>query len=79
MGTSIGKQDSSANAMATAKHWLESHGVQYRQMTVHHLKIGAVNFYPSTGTITIDGEMMRYPARGLDALKTVLSDMCTVK
>ena len=34
----------------------------------HHLKVGNVNFWPSTGSIVVDGAPEACPERGLDAL-----------
>lgn len=62
----------------SAKQWLDLQGVPYRQLTAHHLKIGVINFYPSTGTITVDGETTKRPDKGLVALKAILySDKVT--
>ena len=34
----------------------------------HHLKVGNVNYWPSTGSIVVDGAPEACPERGLDAL-----------
>jgi len=52
--------------------WLSAAGVTYDCPTPHHVKIGDLNFYPTTGTIHFD-QMRPLPERGLSGLRTVLS------
>ena len=66
------KQANAANAMQEAKAWLEEHGLLYRHLPPHQLKIGSINFWPGTGTITIDGEPGKRPANGLAGLEEIL-------
>ena len=42
-----------------------------RRESKHHIKVRQVNYWPSTGTITIDGEG-RHPEKGEQALLTLL-------
>lgn len=42
-----------------------------RRESKHHIKVRQVNYWPSTGTITIDGEG-RYPEKGEQALLALL-------
>lgn len=58
-------------SMEAAKEWLDARNVRYVQKTVYQLKMGIVNFYPTTGTITIDGEPP-YADKGLQALSEAL-------
>lgn len=46
-------------------------GYYVERPSEYQLKIGAVNYYPHTGTITID-RSRRYPLKGLDALLELL-------
>lgn len=66
------KQANAANAMQEAKAWLTEHGLPYRHLPPHQLKIGSINFWPGTGTITIDGELGKRPAKGLAGLEEIL-------
>lgn len=66
------KQANAANAMQEAKTWLTEHGLPYRHLPPHQLKIGSINFWPGTGTITIDGEPGKRPAKGLAGLEEIL-------
>lgn len=58
--------------VASAIDRLAREGFRARQMDMHHVKIGEVNFYPSTGTITIDGIGRYKEGKGLDALIPLL-------
>lgn len=51
--------------------WLNSAKVPYEQPTALHIKIGALNFYPTSGTLHFDRQP-RLPERGLTGLRTVL-------
>lgn len=53
---------------------LEAMGVRYWRPTPHQLKIGKINYYPTSGSIHIDGHSKPQPKRGLDALQTLLLD-----
>ena len=66
------KQANAANAMKEAKAWLTERGLPYRHLPPHQLKIGSINFWPGTGTITIDGEAGKRPAKGLVGLEEIL-------
>ncbi len=59
-------------AMREDVAWLRGHGVRFDQPSDHHLKIGDVNFWPTTGTIMIDGRLSSGEHRGLDGLARVL-------
>ncbi len=50
---------------------LQDLGYNVRRCSPHHLKIGAVNYFPSTGVITTDPKH-RQSAKGFDALLKVL-------
>lgn len=68
-----GKQDKSATAMQDARAWLDGRSIRYLYLPPHQLKIGPLNFWPGTGTITIDGESGRRPENGRAGLETILS------
>jgi hypothetical protein len=42
--------------------------ISYWRPSPDHLKIGDINFYPNTGTITFDGVSKAWKEKGLDAL-----------
>lgn len=67
------KQDNSATAMQDARAWLGGRSIRYLYLPPHQLKIGPLNFWPGTGTITIDGESGRRPEKGLHGLMSLLS------
>ncbi|WP_025915610.1 hypothetical protein [Herminiimonas sp. CN] len=71
-----GKHDTCAAAMQGARAWLEGRGIHYLYLPPHQLKIGPLNFWPGTGTITVDGEGGRRSEKGLEGLKGILSADC---
>lgn len=71
--TAKGKLDRSATAIQDARAWLGGRSIRYLYLPPHQLKIGPLNFWPGTGTITIDGESGRRPEKGLDGLATLLA------
>lgn len=73
------KQDAGLQAMNAAAEWLRDNDVKFKQMTAYHIKIGAVNFWPKTGTITVDGEDQRRSERGLDGLEVMLIEHRVIK
>jgi hypothetical protein len=68
------KQEIAAEAMREARAWLDERKIRYQYLPPHQLKIGAINFWPGRGTITIDGEEQRRPDKGLVGLEKVLID-----
>ncbi len=52
---------------------LERMGEDVRRCSVHHVKIGDVNYYPSTGRIYID-PCIKYPNKGFKALLHVIEE-----
>lgn len=48
--------------MAVAKERFVKEGFKVKEPSRHQLKVGRVNFWPVTGTVTVDGE--RTPQRG---------------
>lgn len=68
-----GKYDRSATAMQEARAWLNGRGIHYLYLPPHQLKVGPLNFWPGTGTITVDGESGRRPEKGLPGLAAILS------
>jgi hypothetical protein len=52
---------------------LERRGYPVRRMTQYHVKIGDVNYYITTGTITID-PAVRYKMKGFEALLALLDE-----
>ena len=59
-------------AMREAVEWLHGHGVRFDQPSDHHLKIGHVNFWPTTGKIMADGDCAPFEVPGLPGLARVL-------
>lgn len=51
---------------------LNEWGVHYLVKSQFHVRIGSVNFYPTKGTIYVDGCVAKYKKKGLDFLKEVL-------
>ena len=70
---------SAADAMAAAIQWLRSKNVDYKQLTLHHLKMGRINFWPITGVITVDGENSKREDKGLASLESILISECLIK
>lgn len=60
-------EDDSA-AFDAANDLLEQMKISYWRPSPDHLKIGDINFYPNTGTITFDGVSKAWKEKGLDAL-----------
>ncbi|MBR1191468.1 hypothetical protein [Bradyrhizobium sp. AUGA SZCCT0160] len=52
---------------------LERRGYPVRRMTQYHVKIGEVNYYVTTGTITID-PAVRHKMKGFHALLALLDE-----
>lgn len=46
---------------------LKANGVRFQIKTVHHIKVGELNFYPTRGTIFRDGDAGALQQNGLDA------------
>ena len=59
-------------AMREAVAWLRGYGVRFDQPSDHHLKIGHVNFWPTTGKIMADGDCAPFEVPGLPGLARVL-------
>jgi hypothetical protein len=56
-----------------AEAWLRTRDIPY-WVQDFQLKIGRVNFYPTTGVILLDGELHKRDQIGLGALETVLRE-----
>ena len=52
--------------------WLLRSRIRFIRKTRHHIKINAINFFPTTGKIAIDGAGPALPQRGLAALQALL-------
>ena len=72
MNISNNKEEIATNAMRQAMAWLDDRGIYYQYLPPHQLKLGAINFWPRTGTITVDGEPQRRPVKGIAGLKSIL-------
>lgn len=46
-----------------------------RQKNSHHLKVRKANYYPTTGTITVDGDGKAKPEKGLEHFIWLLREM----
>lgn len=80
MSTSRNRSKLSAvNAMEEATRWLDRNRVNFEQLTAHHLKMGPINFWPVTGTITVDGEAGKRKMGGLAGLEVTLINECLIK
>lgn len=72
------KEEITAAAMKEARAWLDEHEIPYVFLPPYQIKIDALNFWPKTGTITIDGESQRRKEKGLAGLESLLfSDALT--
>lgn len=67
------KEKIAEDAMKQAMAWLDRQGISYQYHPPYQLKVGAVNFWPGTGTITIDGELAKRPIKGLAGLESILN------
>lgn len=72
MSLAITKEEIAARAMKEAMAWLDERRIHYLHLPPYQLKIDAINFWPKTGTITIDGEAQRRPVKGLAGLESIL-------
>jgi len=70
----MNKMELAANAMKDAMAWLDERRIAYLHLPPHQIKIGMINFWPSKGTITVDGEQQRRDAKGLGGLQTMLKE-----
>src|SRR5918997_5408790 len=61
-------------AMAEAEAHLVALGVAHTCPTRTQLKIGPVSYFPSTGTVFVDGEDARRSGAGLGLLEAVLRE-----
>jgi hypothetical protein len=61
-----------SDPMTTARQWLDQRNIPYRQTSEYQLKIGLINYYPSRGSIILDGQKTKHPDVGLDALGQIL-------
>lgn len=73
MSLAINKEQLAALAMKEAMAWLDQHGVYYQHFPPDQIKIGSINFWPRTGTITLDGEGRRRAEKGLEGLEVILA------
>lgn len=53
--------------MRKAASMLKANGVRFQIKTVHHIKVGELNFYPTRGTIFRDGDAGALKQNGLEA------------
>lgn len=64
-------RDDDGDEMKHAVETIEETGYKLRRPSPHHLKVGTANFYPTTGTITIDPATV-HPDRGVEAFLKLL-------
>jgi hypothetical protein len=55
-----------------AIEWLTREGIPFERPGTYQLKCGPFNFYPTRGTIILDGHTKRLPQRGLDSFIALL-------
>lgn len=73
MSLAFNKEQLAALAMKEAMAWLDQRGVYYQHFPPDQIKIGPINFWPRTGTITVDGEGRRRAEKGLVGLETIIA------
>ena len=73
MSLAMNKEQLAALAMKEAMAWLDQRGVYYQHFPPDQIKIGSINFWPRTGTITVDGEGRRRAEKGLAGLEVILA------
>ena len=73
MSLAFNKEQLAALAMKEAMAWLDQRGVYYQHFPPDQIKIGPINFWPRTGTITVDGEGRRRAEKGLAGLEVILA------
>jgi hypothetical protein len=66
----IGKKKK--NTLGEVEDKLKGWGVEYEIKNLNHIRIGRVNYYPSTGTCYIDMEDTSISKKGLNILKEIL-------
>ena len=66
-------ENSQGDKIVKVKNLLKGLGVEYRICNPNHIKVGRVNYYVSTGTCYIDGELKSLSGRGLDVFKRALN------
>lgn len=79
MSLALSKEEMATHAMKQAMAWLNERAIPYVHLPPYQLKIDALNFWPRTGTITIDGEQQRRTEKGLDGLETILFSKASPK
>ena len=75
MKLALNRAEMSRESMIQATEWLDAKGVYYRHLPPSQLKIGPINYWPSTGTITVDNETGKRPYLGLQGLELVLQEL----
>lgn len=71
----IEKSEAIQIAIKEVANWLDEYGIRYKYLLPSQLKIGVVNFWPSTGTITVDGELQKRPVKGIIGLCSVMEEL----
>ena len=71
----LNRAEMARESMTQATDWLDAKGVYYRHRPPSQLKIGPINYWPSTGTITVDNESGKRVGRGLQGLELVLDEL----
>ena len=77
MSLAINKEQLAALAMKEAMAWLDQRGIYSQHFPPDQIKIGPINFWPRTGTITVDGEGQRRAEKGLAGLEVMLATAAT--
>ena len=71
----MNRAEMARESLIQATEWLDAKGVYYRHLPPSQLKIGPINYWPSTGTITVDNETGKRPYLGLQGLELVLREL----
>lgn len=75
MKLALNRAEMAHESLIQATDWLDAKGVYYRHLPPSQLKIGPINYWPCTGTITVDNEPAKRVGRGLQGLELVLDEL----
>lgn len=66
--------EKASTPMTKATSFLTSNGIPFRVKTVHHLKIGSLNYFPANGTLHRDADADSRKRVSLEQLLAIIGD-----